>query len=86
MFPVLYTTQVISFAISKARNSAVCNLLIYLEFVLHIVYENWAFSFVSFLFCFLAIPSTLFCTIAISVPQHPDKKCNFTWLLCVQTQ
>ena len=30
----------LSLAISKAKNSAVCNLLIYFEFVLHIVYEN----------------------------------------------
>ena len=40
MFPVLYTTQVNSLAISKAKNSAVCNLLIYFKFVLHKVYEN----------------------------------------------
>ena len=30
--------------------------------------------------------SILFCTFAISVPHHPDKKCNFTWLLDVHTQ
>ena len=56
MFPVLYTTvytQVNSFAISKARNSAVCILLIYFEFVLHIiVYENLAFPSFRFGFVF----------------------------------
>ena len=65
---IIYT-QVNSFAISKARHSAVWNLLIYFEFVLHIVYENWVFPSFRFCFYFLAILSTLFCTIAISVPQ-----------------
>ena len=53
MFPVLYTTQVNSFATPKARHSAVCNLLIYFEFVLHIVDENWAFPSFRFAFIFL---------------------------------
>ena len=35
---------------------------------------------------YFSFASTLFCTMAISVPHHPDKKCNFTWFICVHTQ
>ena len=80
MFPVLYTTQVNSFVISKAKNSAVCDLLIYFEFVLHIVMKIGHFlRFVLVLFSCNTFH--FFCTFAISVPHHPAKKCNFIWLL-----
>ena len=70
---MLCATPANSFAISRVKNSVVCNVLIDLEFVI----QSNAFPLFVFVFLLggggVAVLSILFCTIAIFVPHHPNK-------------